>query len=402
MALASSSLTAIRYVPEATFGVTPTTGSKALRFTGESLEFSAQSESSKEIRPDRQTTDLIRTGVSAGGDINFEMSYKEYDPLIEAALQGTYAFYGTDGLGSTLTLDLDSVAHTLTADIAPTGSSAFTALVKGQWFKLSAPGDAADGTFLKVSMTVAPTSTVITLDASTPLPGAGVRAAVADCTLTSSLLTNGTLQRTFSIEKAFTDVGQHFNFRGMAASKMALNFSSAAIATGSFSFMGKDAQRGNTTFHGAVTASQTDDVVNTVSGVGNVLEDGVALSNTFIKSLNFTVDNNIRGQQAIGVLGNAGIASGSVAISGQVEIYLADGTIYDKFLNQIATSLQWTWKDVANQGYALILPKVKYGDAKVSAGSINQDVMLSIPFTALMDTTAGVVTTNKMIAISRL
>ena len=65
MPLASTSLTQLRYIAETVAGTTPTTGNAInLRMTGESLDFGVQTETSKEIRSDRQTTDVIQVGAS--------------------------------------------------------------------------------------------------------------------------------------------------------------------------------------------------------------------------------------------------------------------------------------------------------------------------------------------------
>lgn len=135
MALASTSLTQLRYIAETTPGTTPVAGNAInLRMTGESLDFGVQTETSKEIRSDRQITDVIQVGASCSGGFNLELSFKEYDPFIEALLQGTWADYGTNGKGAALSLGINSTARTLTASTAPTGSDAFTTLAVGQRF----------------------------------------------------------------------------------------------------------------------------------------------------------------------------------------------------------------------------------------------------------------------------
>jgi hypothetical protein len=72
-----------------------------------------------------------------------------------------------------------------------------------------------------------------------------------------------------------------------------------------------------------------------------------------------------------------------------MEVYLADGTMYDKFLNNVRTSLQFVISDNAKNGYAFTIAALKFGDAKVQAGSKDSDCMLSIPFTGLKDTVTG-------------
>lgn len=396
MPLASSNRAQIRYIVESTPGVTPGAGNCTnLRATGESLNFEISTTTSQEIRSDRMVTDVVQTAAQAGGGVNFELSHMEYDPFIEAALQGTWSHYGTDGLGTAASVGIDSTAGTLTWGVAPTGSSTLTNLEVGQWVKIIAPSDAANGAFVKIASR---TSTVVTVHASTPIPGSGNRAAVANVQLKSSVVSNGTTQKFFSIEKEFADIAQFFLYKGMSPSKLSLQFASGAIATGSLEFLGMGSSRAGTrALPGTPVASQTLDVMNAVSGVGSIQENGSALTGTFIKSLNLDVDNSLRGQDAIGTLGLVGIASGRCNVSGSMELYLADGAMYDKLINNTATSLSWHVKDGANNGYVLVLPKVKFSGGAVAAGGLDQDVMLSMQWTALMDAT-----TQKQILIYRV
>lgn len=394
MALASSNRAQVRFIPEATFGVTPTTGNCInLRATGESLAYEIQTTTSQEIRADRQITDVVQTGASTSGGVNFELSYKEYDPFIEAVLQGTWKHYGTEGVGVAASVTVDSTAGTLTWSVAPTGTSALSELEVGQWFKLIAPGDPANNAFLKLASR---TSTSITVAAGTPIPGTGSRP-VAATQIKSSRVKNGTVQRSFSIEKEFADVSQFFLYKGMTASKMSLQFQSGSILGGSFDFMGTVSVRADATqLPGTPVTSQTFDVMNAVSGVGSIYEAGVPLAGTFIKSLNLDVDNALRGQDAIGTMGFVGIASGTVSVGGAVEMYLADGTMYDKLVNNTSSSLSWFVRDGNGNGYVYTAEKVKFSGGGVTAGGLNQDVMLSMNWQGLMDST------GKTISIDRL
>lgn len=65
---------------------------QALRYTGApGLAFTPTTVRSEEIRSDRQTSDLILVGGEAGGDTNFELSFRAFDLLIESALMSFYA-----------------------------------------------------------------------------------------------------------------------------------------------------------------------------------------------------------------------------------------------------------------------------------------------------------------------
>lgn len=90
--LGTSNRTALRYVPEVTFGVTPSTPALVdLRYTGESLNYSIKNAQSNEIRADRNTTDLVRVSADAAGDVQFEFSFLSFDAFIEAALASTFS-----------------------------------------------------------------------------------------------------------------------------------------------------------------------------------------------------------------------------------------------------------------------------------------------------------------------
>lgn len=392
--LANTNRAKLSYLIESTFGVNPGTAGRALRMTGESLKYAIKNETSKELRADRMTADLIQVGAESNGGFNFELSAKEYDDLIEAALMGTWADYGTTGIGTAFTGTIDSTAGTVTAGAAPTGSSDFTTIAVGQWIRVTAPGDAADGAFIKVASR---TTTVITAAVSTPIPGTGSRAAIANCKISASRVMNGLTERSFAVERSFLDVGQYWQFSGQTVGKMSLDFKSGAITTGNFDFMGKAAVRDNASGFSSIGASYAYDVQNAVRGVGAVMENGTPITGTFVKSLKFDLDNKLRGRDAIGNFGNVSIGNGTLSAKGTMEVYLNDGSLYDKFVNGDATSISWYTRDGAKNGYVLTFPRVKFSDAAVNAGGQDQDAMLSIPFEAVIDTV-----TNSEIIIDRL
>ncbi len=406
-AFASANLTQLAYKTEASFGVTPAGNGKDLRCTDTAgLAFALTSDTSKEIRADRQVTDMVLTGASASGSIPFELSYREYDDFIQASLQGVWGVqttwaggagtaWGTDGVGAIVPTSATFAAATLTAGAATSGTSLFTNLAKGQWVRISGSSNPLQNILAQVSKTVAPTATVLTFEGTpfTAMTGVGGAAVKVN----TFRLTNGVTKPSFSIEREHSDITQFFGFRGMSANKMSLSFSSGSIATGSFDFIGKDAVRAATTSMGTPTASHTYDIMNAVTGVGNLYENGVALTGTSIKSLTLDVDNALRAQDAIGTLGAVGVGSGTITVSGTMEVYLADGTLYDKFVANTASSISWSAVDGDGNGYVFQLPKIKFSDAKVTGGSLNTDAMLSIPFTALMDSV-----TQKTIIIDRV
>lgn len=399
MSLANTSTAQLRRIKESVFGVTPVAGNAMnLRMTGESFNFDVKKETSKELRADRQIGYDVPVSAGATGGFNFHLNYGEYDPEIESVLQGAWEVYGTNGVGTAF--EGTFTATTIVPTVNPSGTSAFTNLVRGQWFRLASTSGPNNGKFFKVSSTVTPTAALITLDASTP---ATVSSNEAGCTIQTSRISNGILQTSFTYEKEYPDVTQFFAFKGMTPGKMMLNFVAAALTDGSFEFMGKTAVRGATTIMpGSTAASRTYEIQSGATGVGQLWEAGAPLSSTFVKSLNLTVDNVQRSQEAIANYGYVGIGSGTLAVTAQMEAYFANGDLYDKFLNNVYTSVVVGSQDPAGNGYILTLPRVNIRSAKIVAGSKDQDLMASLELSALADDANAIPALRKTIFIDRV
>lgn len=396
MPLASSSATQVRYIPEATFGVTPVAGNPLnLRVTGESLSYEISKQASNEINATRTISSMIPTGASAAGDLNGEMQYREYDRFMESTLQSTFTVYGTAGVGTTFTADF--TATTITASVAPTTTSALTLLKRGQWFRLTT-GGANNGKLFRVSTSVSPTSTVITLDAGTP---ATVASSVATCSVQTRRLSHGTTQTSYTIEKNMTDVGVFEAFTGMTPSKMSIALASGSLSTINFSFMGKQAAMATaTTLPGTPVASYNFDIQSGVTGTScQVWEGGVPLTSTFVKSVSLDYDNALRGQDALCSLGYVGIGSGTIALTGSMSIYFADKTIFDKFVANTNTSLIFSTMDGSGNGYVFSMPVVNISSYQVTAGGKDADLMAEVQFTALRDAANADATLQKVVFI---
>lgn len=414
-ALSSSNRAQLAWKLEGTyptnFGVLQGSNGTKLNMLSESLDFAINTISSKAIRSDRQVPDIVQVGASASGGFAGELQYREYDPFILGVLQAdVYTQYGTNGVTGTPIASLTLASGSITAGAAPTGNDAFTTLQRGQWFSVlpaaaasQAVKDYFAGRVFRASTTVAPTSTAITLDAATPINTTIAGTSLANARIATSRAANGNVMKSYSLQVAHEDIGQFRQYLGMVPSKMDVKLSVGEIVGMSFEFMGKSMLLAQSSGMGTPAESQTFTPANATRGVFDVFEGGSSISvSTYIKSMDFSIDNTLRMQDAVGVFGTAGIGAGTMQVTGKATMYFADAVMYQKFLSGAASSMSIPVQDIDGNGYVFHFPRIKYTAAKVNVGGLDQDNELSMDFQALPDTVATSATFGQTVVIYRV
>lgn len=204
-----------------------------------------------------------------------------------------------------------------------------------------------------------------------------------------STLKNGTTLSSYTIQKHFQDLTTPVfqNFRGCRIGGMSLEFSSGSILTGSFSVMGLGAAASTSQIASAtISAAPTDSVLNAVTNLVEIEEDGVT-STMVIKQLSLDLNNNLRGQDAIGTLGYIGIGLGRCEVSGNITAYFKDLTQYNKFLNNTSFALGFKCIDEDGNYYEFLLPNSKFESATIVSGGNDQDIMIEGTYRAIYDAT---------------
>jgi hypothetical protein len=176
-------------------------------------------------------------------------------------------------------------------------------------------------------------------------------------------------------------------FTGMMANEFSLESAVAARATGSFTFLGSKEQSIASSGGTGYDPATTDYTMNCVDHILGVHEFGNAVDAT---AVSFTLNNNLRGRQKLGTLGNFDIGLGTVAITGTVSAYFQSAALFDRYLNFGSTSISQVFQDSAGNGYVIDLPELKFTDGTRVAGGINTDVMAEMSFSAFKDPTEDI------------
>ena len=375
MTLAATNRVGLRFIKEVTFGETPATPAfDELRYTGESLNYNISNVTSDEIRADRMTSDLVQVEGDASGDINVEVSYDAYDEFLESTLASTW---GAVTAVSEVDIDADTADdsfNTVAGDFLADG------IVVGKWVKVAGFTNSAINGYYRV---VTATAAKIVVTPAIP----AIEAAGNTITMSGSMLRNGTTLSSFSVQKHLQDISpnSYFLFNGVRMGQLQLSFETGSILTGVFSMMGLGASVNTTGVAGQTEVpAPTNEVMNAVSNVLQIEFDGV-VSTAYFNTLNLSINNNLRAQNAIGSLPHVGIALSRLEVTGEAELYFQNNDEYTKYLNATAFSMSFRVEDSTGQSYVFTLPKVKYETGEVVAGGLDQDVFQRSTIRAIRD-----------------
>lgn len=374
----TSNRVALRQVAESTWGETPSTPTlEAIRFTSESLNYNADFITSEEIRSDRMTPDTIQVSSQAGGDINGEWSYASYDDFIEAALYGTWNTTATAEPAQT-DISITKTAgtpNTWTLDSASLADFSDNSFVVGQFIKVD--GFTTAGTFFAEITSIAALSLGIKpmTDIATEAGGDSVTVTPLD------YVRNGTTKRSFTIQKAFTDLAtpEFWNFTGARISTWNLELATGSILNTVFGVLAKDANMTESQFAGStINSANTNTVLNAVNNIAAIVFDGDPGATSFyFNSLSVNLDNQLRGQEAVGTLGLIGVEAGRLALTGSIELYFENSALFDRFRAATAFSLSFLAQDAAGNTYVVTIPRAKYTSMEIVAGGSDQDIFAS-------------------------
>lgn len=201
----------------------------------------------------------------------------------------------------------------------------------------------------------------------------------------------GTSQKSFRVQRAFTDIGEYHEFPGCVVSSWSLSVEPNSIITSTFSVMGKTMETTQTLSGSTTKASNApfDSFTGYIYEGGNTSSDTIAV----VTGLDLTLENNIEALQVVGDNKAVGLAEGRGGVSGTLTAYFGSTTLLNKFLNETESAIEFQLADGSGNSYTFYLPRIKYSGGSIDVSG-ESPVSISLPFTALKD--AGVGNTLKI------
>lgn len=376
---ASTSRVAIRIAEEVVPGQIPPIAMQQLSNTGDSLVYSKASTQSETIRPDENIEGYVLTNLSNVGGINFEFKYAAYDALLRGAMRS----------------DWSSPKEVTNTDISfDNGDNSINSLggeftfVADDWVRVE--GSASNDGYWRVASSPAPDANKIVVAGDTTITTEG-----AGATITvgyNGKMVNGTTERSFFVEKEWTDVaGDNIQqYLGMQVNTLSLDLTSESIVTGTAEFIGLTGDYVNTSGGtGGPDPEPTGERFNAVTSVGSVFENNAVLSGVFLQNLAWNCNRNLRGQPAIANLGFVGIASGQAVFTGSLNSYLSNTNLLKKLLTDEVSAVSFRLSDPLGQGYVFDITQIKYTEGPTPTPGANQDVFAELSYGGFFDANSG-------------
>jgi hypothetical protein len=204
---------------------------------------------------------------------------------------------------------------------------------------------------------------------------------------TSNVLKIGNTPKSFTFEKIVTDVAgtdTYFRYKGVQATALTVDVALNAPVKATFTFAGLDQDALTTSaISGATYLDQPDGPQPLVHiNASNFFKEGGA-STSLMTALSFTIDNSSDTNYALGSAVANSITSSTAKVTGSATYYFSDTTLYNKFVNETATSLEVKLSD-GSDSYTIKFPRVVYSAAN-SVVNNDKTVIVTMPFTAVFD-----------------
>lgn len=206
-------------------------------------------------------------------------------------------------------------------------------------------------------------------------------------TWAADVLKQGVVQRSFSILRRFSDITQYEVFTGCVPNKLVLDLKAeGGVIMGTVSFIGANM----TTSLPAGSTYAAADTNIPMDSFSSALYEGGTVTNK-VSAVNFTLENGIEASYVVGSKFAAQVTWGRSKASGKVTAFFEDLVMFNKFVNETASSLVFTTSD-GSQNFTWTLSNLKFTTAD---NPVNDEgpILLDMDFKALHDPT----NTNVMI-----
>lgn len=385
--MADGGRTSIGVIEETTFGTTP---SSALATVAYATSFSGGGEfgnvMTDALRSDYNRPRQNRTTEDGTPSLNFELAYGDvpFSTLLEGVFRNDWSAALSN---SGTTISFDNAGSTI-----DDSGSGFSSSWANKWINVSG-STSNDGDYFVTAATAASLTVSATLG-DAPLT---TEAAAASVTVKNDgALKDGTTLKYYTIERNHTDLSStpFLAFTGQSPSGGSLTIETGSLVNGTINFQGKapSSPAAATAGSGSYTAGSTDPVINATSEISAIFEGGSAITAN-VSGITLNFGSGIRPQHALTSKSPFALGGNSREFTGTLNLYWDDNgaAIYDKLLQDTATSLTHKLTDSNGNKIIWYAPAIKYRGGNPDVGGVEQDIFVPLEFFCELDGTTSIV-----------
>nr|DAS99303.1 MAG TPA: Tail tube protein [Caudoviricetes sp.] len=186
---------------------------------------------------------------------------------------------------------------------------------------------------------------------------------------------------TFTFEKSFTDINDHYVFNGIKFDNIQLQTQLNGLVSVSTELKGLKSDHAATSFLSALTSKDlTSDLISDLETKIKIGDLEVCAS-----SLNLSINNDLTESRCIGSAFAKTQAEGKGGVTGDVSFAFENSSVYEKWKNETVEKMEITYKKDENTYIKITLPKVKWGGDGIAKVDSAEALFLNMSFTALIE-----------------
>jgi hypothetical protein len=348
------------------------------------------------IRSDRETDANTRVFSASEGALQSELLAADpgHNELMARALFSSFTHTDLADVSkgrtvATVTIASGTVATAGNTLTRASGDFIAEGLVDGVWIGLL--DGVNDGWWKVLDVTSA---TVLTL----AVPGISFTGAViADLANTSAVSTkynaawirNSVLRAGLSVERGFTDVSQFLHGIGLIPNTMTIGMRAGQIATIQAQMLGVGFGSGGATVGGTPVAAGTSSPVSGATNVARLHKNGAVLP-VGVRSQEIIINDNLSQLEQLGSITAADVIAGKTGLTGRIEAYFADRTVFhDLVVGHADFAYETAVVDDQGNLLAITLPRCNILSGGVDEAGHSDPVVEAYEIGAVRDATLG-------------
>lgn len=377
------------YILESTYGTAPTAGAwQRLRLMSENIRANKTRARPQELSTTYESSAAITTQVGVSGTINGALSTGTWDDMLAGALMSDFVSLTcaiTSGTGNAA--GSGGFVPISSAPAITLNASSFDLTPIPAFGVLSITGDTAQSNgpwaYVKVNNNAVLIYPLIGTQnyANHQLP--------AGANIIFKTALNGATFKSYSLQ---AKIGNGFLLRTGGF----VNRIQVSAQQGQFTTIATDFQFANEVHNtadaaaGGYTAAPVGTVHDTVYGFAGVMLNGAQALVNKVTQCSLTIARDGADQDyAMGTPIAVGQRPGSILVSGSIQVFFADYTMYDSFQQEAQGMFALTTRDRSGAGYTFFIPNAQMMNPQVNAGGKNQPVLATFDIEGNPSTIGG-------------